>query len=74
MKAEFGPQLVFPKVSLVFIYDFPNDIETYIHRVGRTGRNGRPGRAVSLFIPQYWNGRSPAEKGSTKSGSGNWME
>eukprot|EP00434_Breviolum_minutum_P019349 symbB.v1.2.017056.t1/scaffold1314.1/size125707/9 len=45
-----------PDVSLVFIYDFPNDIETYIHRVGRTGRNGRPGRAVSLFIPQYWNG------------------
>ncbi|CAL1170244.1 unnamed protein product [Cladocopium goreaui] len=44
-----------PDVSLVFIYDFPDDIETYIHRVGRTGRNGRPGRAVSLFVPQYWN-------------------
>eukprot|EP00435_Cladocopium_sp_Y103_P058635 s391_g20.t1 len=48
-----------PDVSLVFIYDFPDDIETYIHRVGRTGRNGRPGRAVSLFVPQYWNGCLP---------------
>ena len=49
----------FDQVSLVFIYDFPDDIETYIHRVGRTGRNGRPGRAVSLFVPQYWNSCSP---------------
>lgn len=44
-----------PDVSLVFIYDFPGDIETYVHRVGRTGRNGQSGRAVSLFEPQNWN-------------------
>lgn len=44
-----------PDVNLVFIYDFPDDIETYIHRVGRTGRNGRHGKAVSLFSPQHWN-------------------
>ncbi|CAE7562119.1 ddx17 [Symbiodinium natans] len=44
-----------PDVSLVFIYDFPGDIETYVHRVGRTGRNGQCGRAVSLFEPQEWN-------------------
>lgn len=50
------------QVSLVFIYDFPDDIETYIHRVGRTGRNGQPGKAVSLFVPQYWNS-SLAETG-----------
>ncbi|CAJ1434910.1 unnamed protein product, partial [Effrenium voratum] len=45
-----------PEVSLVFIYDFPDDLETYVHRVGRTGRNGARGRAVSLFEPRYWNG------------------
>ncbi|CAK9101066.1 ATP-dependent RNA helicase p62 [Durusdinium trenchii] len=44
-----------PDVTMVFIYDFPDDIETYIHRVGRTGRNGRQGKAVSLFHRQYWN-------------------
>jgi len=44
-----------PDVSLVFIYDFPGDIETYVHRVGRTGRNGQSGLAVSLFEAQNWN-------------------
>ena len=34
----------------------PKDLETYVHRVGRTGRNGARGRAVSLFEPRYWNG------------------
>ncbi|CAE7520775.1 DDX43, partial [Symbiodinium pilosum] len=44
-----------PDVNLVFVYDFPSDIETYVHRVGRTGRNGQPGCAVSLFVPESWN-------------------
>ena len=30
------------------------DIETYVHRVGRTGRNGRPGASVAFFEPQPW--------------------
>jgi len=43
-----------PAVSHVVIFDFPNDIETYIHRVGRTGRNGRYGTAVTFFEPRPW--------------------
>mmetsp|Transcript_80580 Transcript_80580/g.222925 ORF Transcript_80580/g.222925 Transcript_80580/m.222925 type:complete len:236 (-) Transcript_80580:83-790(-) len=43
-----------PKVSHVVIFDFPDDIETYVHRVGRTGRNGQPGTSVAFFEPQHW--------------------
>jgi len=43
-----------PDVSHVVIFDFPDDIETYVHRVGRTGRNGRPGTSVAFFEPQPW--------------------
>jgi ATP-dependent RNA helicase DeaD len=35
-------------LSHVFLYDFPEDIESYIHRTGRTGRAGAGGVAVSL--------------------------
>jgi len=38
-----------PKVSLVLNYDLPNDIDEYVHRIGRTGRVGRPGRAISFY-------------------------
>lgn len=30
-------------------YDFPKNIEEYVHRVGRTGRAGRTGTAISYF-------------------------
>merc|ERR1719277_1944429 len=43
-----------PDVSHVIIYDFPDDIETYVHRVGRTGRNGRKGKSVAFFEPRHW--------------------
>jgi len=36
-------------VSHVINYDLPNDIDDYVHRVGRTGRVGHPGRATSFF-------------------------
>ena len=35
-------------LSHVFLYDFPEDPESYIHRSGRTGRAGASGEAVSL--------------------------
>lgn len=41
-------------VSHVIIFDFPGDIETYIHRVGRTGRNGQSGTSIAFFEPQPW--------------------
>lgn len=30
-------------------YDFPSNLETYIHRVGRTGRLAAAGHAFSFF-------------------------
>jgi ATP-dependent RNA helicase DeaD len=39
-------------VTHVINYDFPENIESYIHRTGRTGRAGRTGTAISLVSPQ----------------------
>lgn len=38
-------------ISHVFNFDLPEEIETYIHRIGRTGRAGRAGVAISLARP-----------------------
>jgi ATP-dependent RNA helicase DeaD len=35
-------------LSHVILYEFPEDLETYIHRTGRTGRAGAGGEAISL--------------------------
>ncbi|HEU5298799.1 MAG TPA: DEAD/DEAH box helicase [bacterium] len=37
-----------PEISHVINYDIPEDVETYIHRVGRTARMGRAGTAITL--------------------------
>lgn len=36
------------QVSLVINYDLPNNIENYIHRIGRSGRFGRKGVAINF--------------------------
>ncbi|KAF2074130.1 hypothetical protein CYY_004572 [Polysphondylium violaceum] len=36
-----------PNVKAVFNYGFPNNIEDYVHRIGRTGRAGKTGDAYS---------------------------
>ncbi|XP_034041355.1 probable ATP-dependent RNA helicase DDX43 [Thalassophryne amazonica] len=41
-------------ITHVFNYDFPRNIEEYVHRVGRTGRAGRSGVAVTLVTRQDW--------------------
>lgn len=41
--------LDFPKIEHVINYDMPDDIENYIHRIGRTGRGGQKGRATALI-------------------------
>ncbi|MBI2973273.1 MAG: DEAD/DEAH box helicase [Armatimonadetes bacterium] len=41
-----------PEISHVINFDMPEDVETYIHRVGRTARMGRPGTAIT-FVGQY---------------------
>ena len=35
-------------VEAVFNFDIPQDIESYVHRIGRTGRAGRAGKAFSF--------------------------
>lgn len=37
-------------VSLVINYDLPEDMQSYIHRIGRTGRFGRKGWAINFVM------------------------
>ncbi|KAG0361320.1 RNA-dependent ATPase rok1 [Podila minutissima] len=39
----------FKGVNLVINYDFPQTVQSYIHRIGRTGRAGRAGEAITYF-------------------------
>jgi ATP-dependent RNA helicase DDX5/DBP2 len=39
-------------IKLVINYDFPSQIEDYVHRVGRTGRAGAKGRATTFFTAE----------------------
>uniref|UniRef100_A0A6G3MFA6 RNA helicase n=1 Tax=Henneguya salminicola TaxID=69463 RepID=A0A6G3MFA6_HENSL len=38
-----------PNVTHVINYSIPNDIEDYVHRIGRTGRVGNTGIAITFF-------------------------
>lgn len=38
-------------VKFVINYDYPNNSEDYIHRIGRTGRKGNSGTSYTLFTP-----------------------
>jgi len=40
-------------VGLVCNFDMPNNIEDYIHRIGRTGRAGATGTAISFFTEKH---------------------
>jgi ATP-dependent RNA helicase RhlB len=40
-------------VSHVFNYDLPQDVEDYVHRIGRTARFGASGEAISFICEQY---------------------
>jgi ATP-dependent RNA helicase DeaD len=39
-------------VTHVYNYDIPHDVDSYIHRIGRTGRAGEEGLAVTLVTPR----------------------
>ena len=41
-----------PAVSHVVNYDMPDNVEEYIHRIGRTARMGRPGTAIT-FVSEW---------------------
>eukprot|EP01126_Amoeba_proteus_P050309 TRINITY_DN5932_c0_g2_i7.p1 TRINITY_DN5932_c0_g2~~TRINITY_DN5932_c0_g2_i7.p1 ORF type:complete len:432 (-),score=97.73 TRINITY_DN5932_c0_g2_i7:237-1532(-) len=40
--------LDFPNIQHVINFDMPKDIETYVHRIGRTGRSKRTGTATTF--------------------------
>ncbi|XP_076763300.1 putative ATP-dependent RNA helicase DDX43 [Xylocopa sonorina] len=42
-------------VTHVLNYDFPRDIEEYVHRVGRTGRAGRTGESITFMTRRDWS-------------------
>lgn len=39
-------------IELVINYDLPDNLEDYVHRVGRTGRAGKIGKAISFVTPE----------------------
>lgn len=41
-------------VTHVLNYDFPHNIEEYVHRVGRTGRAGRTGESITFMTRDDW--------------------
>nr|XP_039273315.1 probable ATP-dependent RNA helicase DDX41 [Styela clava] len=41
--------LDFPAIMHVINYDMPEDIENYVHRIGRTGRSGKTGLATTFI-------------------------
>ncbi|NXG48643.1 DDX43 helicase, partial [Psilopogon haemacephalus] len=41
-------------ITHVFNFDFPRNIEEYVHRIGRTGRAGRTGVALTLVTENDW--------------------
>ncbi len=40
-----------PDVSYVINYDMPEQVENYVHRIGRTGRGAQSGYAISFCSP-----------------------
>ncbi len=39
-------------IELVVNFDLPDQVDDYVHRIGRTGRAGRSGKAISFAAPE----------------------
>jgi len=65
-----------PNVKHVINFDLPNDIEEYVHRIGRTGRVGNLGLATSFFNEKNRNvARDMVELlGEASQEVPNWLE
>jgi len=42
-------------IDYVVNYDFPENVETYVHRIGRTARAGKLGIAISFMSPSNYS-------------------
>ncbi|QFT89067.1 DEAD-box ATP-dependent RNA helicase CshA [Bacillus sp. THAF10] len=51
-------------VTHVFNYDIPENLETFIHRTGRTGRANGIGETYTLFTPRDMDSLTQLEKGT----------
>lgn len=40
------------RIGLVVNFDVPREVDTYVHRIGRTGRAGREGLALTFVTPK----------------------
>jgi ATP-dependent RNA helicase DeaD len=49
-------------VTHVFNYDIPEDVDSYIHRIGRTGRAGGKGQAITIVAPKDFSQMKIIEK------------
>jgi ATP-dependent RNA helicase RhlE len=49
-------------VGLIVNYEVPRDVDTYVHRVGRTGRYDATGHALTLADPHEREGLAQIEK------------
>ncbi|PFG04814.1 ATP-dependent RNA helicase DeaD [Bacillus sp. es.034] len=54
-------------VTHVFNYDIPQDVESYIHRIGRTGRAGKDGLAITFVALKDKQDLETIEKGIGRS-------
>jgi ATP-dependent RNA helicase DeaD len=54
-------------VTHVFNYDIPQDVESYIHRIGRTGRAGKDGLAITFVALKDKQALEMIEKGIERS-------
>jgi len=50
------------QVSVVINYDLPRDIESYLHKVGRSGRHGKKGLAISFITRKDCRGLEAIER------------
>lgn len=53
-------------ITHIFNYDIPNDVESYIHRIGRTGRAGEKGTAITFVAPKDRDFLNMIEKGTNQ--------
>lgn len=47
-------------VTHVFNFDMARDVESYVHRIGRTGRAGATGTSITFWNPDYDKECAPA--------------